>query len=157
MIAQQTLMAPAGTTRRKAIVHWTDGWDGYPAARARLMDSIAARKPANPVVISGDVHASYAANLHARPERGDSPVIATEFCGTSITSQGPDARSMQALLDVNPHIRFGEGTKRGYVLVNAGRDWMVADYRVVETVKIKNAKVSTLASFTVESGKAGIA
>jgi alkaline phosphatase D len=156
VIAQQTLMAPAGTERGNGIVHWTDGWDGYPAARARLMDSIAARKPANPVVISGDVHASYVANLHAQPGRGESPVIATEFCGTSITSQGPDAKRVQALLDVNPHIRFGEGTRRGYVLVNAGRDKLVADYRVVETVKVKAAKVSTLASFTVESGKAGV-
>lgn len=156
VIAQQTLMAPAGRMGPKGRVHWTDGWDGYPAARQRLMDSLAARKPANPVVISGDVHASYVANLRAQPERGDSPVVAAEFCGTSITSQGPDAKRVQALLDANPDVRFGEGSKRGYVLVNAKQDRMVVDYRVVETVKVKDAKISTLASFTVTGGKAGI-
>ena len=157
VIAQQTLMAPAGSNRRKGLAHWTDGWDGYPAARARLMTSIAARKPGNPVVIGGDVHASYVANLHAQPGHGDSPVSAAEFCGTSITSQGPDAKHVQALLDANPHFRFGEGSKRGYVLVNAGRDKLEATYRVVETVKSRESEISTLASFTVEDGKAGVA
>lgn len=156
VIAQQTLMAPAASNSGKGLVHWTDGWDGYPAARARLMASIAARKPANPVVISGDVHASYVANLHAQPERGDSPVIATEFCGASITSQGPDAKHVQNLLNANPHVRFGNGSMRGYVLVNASRDKLETAYRVVDTVKRKDMKLSTLASFTVESGKAGV-
>jgi alkaline phosphatase D len=157
VIAQQTLMAPAGRMGPKGLVHWTDGWDGYPAARQRLMDSIVAHKPANPVVISGDVHASYVANLRAQSSRGDSPVVAAEFCGTSITSQGPDAKRVQSLVDANPDVRFGEGSKRGYVLVNARRDRMVADYRVVDTVKTKDAGIATLASFTVEAGKAGLA
>ena len=37
--------------------YWADNWNGYPAARARLVDFLAERKIRNPVVLSGDIHA----------------------------------------------------------------------------------------------------
>ena len=42
---------------------WTDGWDGYPAARSRLLRLLAQRRVSNPIVLGGDVHAFYAADL----------------------------------------------------------------------------------------------
>lgn len=42
---------------------WNDGWDGYPAARARLLDTFAKRRPSNPIVIGGDVHCTWVADL----------------------------------------------------------------------------------------------
>ena len=36
--------------------YWTDGWDGYPAARQRLLDGVAQRKLPGVVVLGGDVH-----------------------------------------------------------------------------------------------------
>ena len=61
-----------------------DAWDGYPAARQRLLDAFAAGVSRNPIVITGDIHESWVADLHL----GDvaSPVVATELVGTSITS-----------------------------------------------------------------------
>ena len=44
-----------------------------------------------------------------------SPVIATEVCGTSITSQGPPQERVDAVRAENPHIKFANPTKRGYV------------------------------------------
>ena len=66
---------------------WTDGWDGYPEARRRLLEAVAARGPANPVVIGGDVHAHWVADLKPDFDDPRSPVVASEFCGTSITSR----------------------------------------------------------------------
>ena len=40
-----------------------DVWDGYPAARHRLYSRIKETKAANPIVLSGDVHVHYGADL----------------------------------------------------------------------------------------------
>src|SRR5260221_1710880 len=119
VIAQQTLFAEAGRRNPKGVlVHWTDGWDGYPAARARLLESIVQRRPANPVIIGGDVHANYVADIRARAGEAASPILATEFCGTSITSQGFNPKTAEAIRTANPDIRFADTTRRGYVVLD---------------------------------------
>ncbi|HQZ44656.1 MAG TPA: alkaline phosphatase D family protein [Usitatibacteraceae bacterium] len=156
LIVQQTLMAPAGRENAKGRQHWTDGWDGYPRARERLVASLAGSGAANPVVLGGDVHASFVANLHARPDDPSSPVVAAEFCGTSISAQGPDAKRVAAILDANPSIRHGDGSRRGYTILEFGRDRLETRLRTVETVKHADAGVSTAAVFAVTAGRAGL-
>jgi alkaline phosphatase D len=136
--------------------HWTDGWDGYPWARAQLLDSLAASGATNPVVLGGDVHTNYVANLHVRPGEADSPVIAAEFCGTSISAHGSDAKRVAAVREANPHIRYADGSRRGYVLLDFGRDRLEARLRVVDTVKRQDAGISTAATFGVRAGRPGI-
>ena len=65
VIAQQTLMAQHDRTTGPGQSFWNDGWDGYPAARARLLDDIAQSKASNPLVIGGDVHCTWVADLKA--------------------------------------------------------------------------------------------
>ena len=89
LIAQTTLMARSAFGPPGAERHWTDGWDGYPAARTRLLNAIATRRVPGPLVLSGDVHSHVVANLKANFEDSNSPVIASEFCCTSISSLGP--------------------------------------------------------------------
>jgi alkaline phosphatase D len=156
LIVQQTLMAPAGQPGKDGLQHWTDGWDGYPWARARLLDSLAKSGASNPVVLGGDVHANYVANLHARPEEPDSPVLAAEFCGTSISAAGAGAKFIAAVRDANPHIRFADASKRGYGLFALSRDRLEARLRVVDTVKRPDAGIATAATFTVRDGRPGI-
>jgi alkaline phosphatase D len=156
VLAQQTLFVPAGAPRDGVLKHWTDGWDGYPAARERLLRSIVERKPANPVIIGGDVHAMYAADVHARPGDNASPVVATELCGTSVTSQGPSRKSVDNILSANPHIRYGNGSDRGYVLVDIREHKLEAKLRGVASVKVQDSPISTVASFEVASGAPGV-
>jgi alkaline phosphatase D len=156
LIVQQTLMAPAGQPTAKGLQHWTDGWDGYPWARARLLDSLSRSGATNPVVLGGDVHANYVANIHARPDEAGSPVIAAEFCGTSISALGPDPKRVMAIRDANPHIRYADGSRRGYVVLDFGRDRLEARLRVVDTVKRADAGISTAAAFTVAAGRPGL-
>ena len=95
VLAQQTLMAQHDWQPGPDQAFWTDGWDGYPAARSRLLSFIAQQRPANPLVIGGDVHSFWVCDLKPDFDDPQSPVVATEFCGTSITSQGrPRSASM---------------------------------------------------------------
>jgi alkaline phosphatase D len=155
-IVQQTLFAPAGRrTANERLVHWTDGWDGYPAARERLLRSLAERRPSNPVFLGGDVHAAMSARIHADPANPDSPVIASEIVATSITSQGFHAM-IASIARENPHVLYAESHVRGYSLIELDRAKLVGAHRGVETVKRADAKVSTVASGTIDSGRPGI-
>ncbi len=155
LIAQQTLMAQIDRRPGPGAVHWTDNWDGYPAARARLLDFIAERRIANPVVIGGDVHAFWVTDLKTDFDNAKAPAVATEFVGTSITSQAPAQERFEAMLPENPHIRFVNSAHRGYVRMTLTPERCTADLRTVSTVRKPDAKIRTLASFVVEDGKAG--
>ena len=154
VIVQQTLMAPAGQPQPDGTVkHWTDGWDGYPGARAKLLASMQRTRLANPVVLGGDVHANYVASLRARP---GGPIVAAEFCGTSITSQGPGHEKTSGIQSTDPDIHFAEGTRRGYVVLDFTPARAEGRLRVVGTVKEKESPVSTRATFVVEDGQPGV-
>ena len=155
VIAQQTLMARHARTSAYGQSFWTDGWDGYPAARARLLNDIARLKPSNPLVIGGDMHCNWVADLKPDFDDAKSPVVATEFCGTSITSQGPSQKQVLAWLTENPHLRYGEGTKRGYVKMEVRRNACTATLRVLDSEKRADSGIYTLATFVVENGRPG--
>jgi len=143
--------APAGPGRRV----WTDGWDGYPAARRRLLEAIAARKLSNPIVIGGDVHYHAVADLKTDFDDPASPVVASEFCGTSITSQPRAQRYLDAMREANPHISLADGRKRGYVRMDVRRERMDVALRVMDDVRERDSACTTLAHFVVEDGKPG--
>ena len=155
IIAQQTLMAQADRRPGPERQFWTDGWDGYPAARARLLRGIAGRTPPNPLVIGGDVHFNCVADLKADFDDPASPVVATEFCGTSITSQGPVQARLDALLPDNPHVRFANSEKRGYVVLELTERRCLAQLRALDSEKRPDSGLSTLAAFVVENGRPG--
>jgi phosphodiesterase/alkaline phosphatase D-like protein len=93
LLAQQTLMSrfswsDPGSSQTPGGTFWTDGWDGYAPARQRLLDVVARQQVPGVVVLGGDVHAHYVADLKADFNDARAPVCATEFCGTSISSLG---------------------------------------------------------------------
>jgi phosphodiesterase/alkaline phosphatase D-like protein len=94
---------------------WSDGWDGYPAGRQRIVSQIAQQKIENGVVIGGDIRSFWVADL--KPKFGDpnAPTVATEFVGTSVTSEGVPYEVFNGFLPENPHIKFLESHERGYV------------------------------------------
>ena len=82
-------------------------------------------------------------------------MIATEFVGTSITSQGPNQKITEAARQNNPHLKFSNGTQRGYTAFDVTPAQCNARIRTLSRVTDPQATVSTLASFTVAHGKAG--
>ncbi|HEY4252777.1 MAG TPA: alkaline phosphatase D family protein [Roseomonas sp.] len=134
-----------------------DKWDGYPAARARLLDAIAERRIAGAVVLAGDLHRAYAATLHAVPGDPASAAIATEFTGTSITSEGDgtDVQGTPTVMRNNPAIAF-YGDRRGYTVHEAGPTRFSAVFRALPYVSRPGAPVEDQARFLVEPGRPGV-
>jgi alkaline phosphatase D len=155
LIAQQTTMAQFDQKPGPGRRAWTDGWDGYPAARQRLLDHLSKARIANPVVLGGDVHSFNVADLKLDFDDEKAPAVASEFVGTSITSQAwPQERLNQYLPD-NPHMKLMDSRYRGYTRVEVTPKEMRVELRAMESVQSREASCNTLATFVVEDGKAG--
>ena len=155
VLAQQTRMAQLDQQLGPGRRAWTDGWDGYPVARRKLLEFIRDKSIANPVAIGGDVHAFNVADLRTDFDDERSPVVASEFVGSSITSHGWPQERFDALRGDNPHMLLMESRHRGYVRVAVTPKSWAADLRAMETVLERNAACNTLKSFVVESGRPG--
>ena len=88
VVANQVMIAQVAQVRDGVRTFAMDKWDGYVEARRRLMSFLAEARPSNPVVITGDIHSNWAADLKPDFDDPSSPVVGTEFVGTSITSVG---------------------------------------------------------------------
>jgi len=161
VLAQQTLMAQSSSTpvRKEGDNRvWTDGWDGYPLARRRLLESLRASAARNPLVLGGDVHSFYACELRPdfiKPVSRTNPVVATEFCGTSVTSNSRPQERTLAHVANNPHMLYGRSDKRGYMLLELTPKQTVTRFMGLDDVREPGSKIATLASFSVSNGKAG--
>lgn len=159
VVAQQTLMAELGVPSSQAggaHRYWMDGWDGYPNARRRLLEQLTRHHARNPLVIGGDRHAFYAADLSRDGGQPSGPPIATEFVGTSITTQGPDPEVLRARLAANPQIKYGRADKRGYATVELTPARCTVGFEAIDDVKVRESPVRRLATFVVEDGTAGV-
>jgi alkaline phosphatase D len=155
VVAQQTAMAQFDQKPGPGRRAWTDGWDGYPAARQRLLDTFVNRKTSNPVVLGGDVHSFNASQLKLDFDDPASPVVASEFVTTSITSQAWAQERLAQYLPDNPHLLLADSRFRGYGRADVTARRLQVDLRAMESVQRRDAPCSTLASFVVEDGKPG--
>jgi len=154
--AQDGLMAQYRVKQGGNDAFSTDDWDGYPANRTRLLKRIQQTQVSNPVVIGGDIHSFFANDLKLDFDNPASPVIATEFVGTSISSYGVPYEVIAPSLPDNPHVHFFESRRRGYVCVDLERAQMQVRMRVVSDVADPKADISTLKTFAVEGGRPGV-
>lgn len=153
IIVQQTLMARA---KHAGGTVWTDGWDGYPAARRRLLEAATMRgTDRDTIVVGGDIHAWAVCDLKLDYDDPKSKTVATEFCGTSISSQGPSDKEISEFLSLNPHVHFADGKDRGYTTVKLEQNQTLTKLRSIESVKVPNSSMRTIASFVVEKGHPG--
>ena len=132
-----------------------DAWDGYPATRQHIVDFLAEKNIKNTVVLTGDVHNSWANEVKTSVKDPNGKNVAVEFVGTSITSGGDGSdinKDTAQILQENPHIKFFNN-QRGYVRAKLTQQTWQADYQVVPYVSRPGAPVSTRASFIVEDGK----
>ncbi|MDE2626748.1 MAG: alkaline phosphatase D family protein [Burkholderiales bacterium] len=157
LLAQQTLMARYAWSdpARGDGSYWTDGWDGYPAARLRLLDTVARRQVPGVVVLGGDVHANYVADLKADFDDTASPVLASEFCGTSITSLALPQPRIDAARAFNPHVRYGRGDQRGYMRFRLDAKQLQMQVRVLDNVLDPASGITTAARFMVDAQQPG--
>jgi alkaline phosphatase D len=132
-------------------------WPAYLHDRNDLVQHLADRKIANPVVLTGDIHSNWVNDLRVDDRKPDTPIVATEFVGTSICSgkNGEDLPAdMKPMLAENPFVKF-HNQQRGYVRCTVTPNEWRTDFRIVEDVTRLGAPVKTRASFVIESGKPG--
>ncbi|WP_308622163.1 alkaline phosphatase D family protein [Massilia sp. Se16.2.3] len=163
ILAQQTPLAQSsGVPVRSAEDgrFWTDGWDGYPLARRRLLDTLVNSGAGNPLVLAGDVHTFYASELRrdfTRPVSKANPVLAPEFCGTSVTSSSrPQART-QENVERNPHMLYGRSDRRGYMLLEITPETSQVHFMALDDVRDARSGQARLASFALDNRSVRIA
>lgn len=155
IIAQQTLLSPFDRKPGPESLFSADGWDGYPAARARLLDSLATHRPSNPVFVGGDLHAFVVAEVR-RDYAAHSPLLASEFVTSSISSRRRGSqRRLERLRRENPHMLLADGTARGYLRMEVTASELRADLRMMASNTTREAACHTMASYRVEDGKPG--
>jgi len=158
LLVQPTLFSPfrGGTVDDEPVV-WSDGWDGYPAARQRLTQVLAQRSDANPIVLGGDTHCYWVSDVKTDYRDEAAPPVGAEFVTTSITSLRGGYEQIAALLPENPHIRHFDNREHGYGLVDLYRDRAEVDLRVVDTPRSRaGSRAHSQAKFVVEAGRPGV-
>jgi alkaline phosphatase D len=148
-----------------------DQWDGYQPARDRVyavLKGDATNAPVSDVVIlTGDLHIGVASDLTQDP---NNPVVAAggydaatgagsravEFVATSISSpnfvEDPTGAIAALLRSANPHFKYVDGSRRGYMLLDVTRERAVCEWWFVDTV-VAPSSVQTLgAAFEVQHG-----
>jgi alkaline phosphatase D len=101
----------------------TDSWDGYPAERQKLFDHLTSNNIDNMVVLTGDIHTSWAVNL----KNGNTPV-GVEMVTPSVTSPGVPINLSGLITLQNPDIKYVELTKRGFMLVDITEQRVQGDW-----------------------------
>jgi alkaline phosphatase D len=131
-----------------------DSWDGYPAAKVRLMQS-ADEAGANLVVLSGDSHNAWAFDL---PYGG--PSAATEFAVHSVTSPGLEAYAprtppdeiARAFVRRNDQLRWADVSRRGYLTLNLTRDRAEGEWHFLDTIRTRSTRLSGSHRMSVARG-----
>jgi alkaline phosphatase D len=151
LVAQQTLMGRCDWRPGPEVGWWTDGWDGYPLARRRLLAALRDARAANPIALGGDVHTFYAGELHEDFDRpGPAPAM-IEFVGGSISSQGPPQGRIDAIVRENPNLRYG-GAARGYGRLDLDAHGARVAIRAIDDAADAASGCRTVREFAVRAG-----
>ncbi len=154
VIAQQVMLAELMIPRSGERQFNLDQWDGYPAARNRILGHVMSRAIPNTMVLTGDIHSAWISDLKADFEEPASATVATEFVTSSITADNPFANQLRLLVPVNDHIRYYDG-RHGYGRCEVTPERWQTDVRAMENVTEPDAAIETVASFVVEAGQPG--
>ncbi len=153
VLAQQVILVNASFG--DAVLNY-DQWDGYPAARQRLLGRVAELSVANLVVLTGDIHFAGVGAI-TNPADPAGPPLGTEFVDTSISSSGNVPASLESLVGSLGDVIDVELTHRGWTKhVVTPTEWS-AEYRIVADALVADSPSSTWKSFRITAGTPGVA
>ena len=145
----------------------TDKWDGYTASRSRILDFIEEHSLDNLVVLTGDIHSSWAVDIARNPweastydpETGRGS-LAVEYVTLAISAPGGYSRAPEGapeaqdqILADSPHIKFVELVHRGYFVLDVTRERAQADWFFVATVTERTDEQRFVKGFYTASGE----
>ena len=155
IFAQGTPMAHADRDPGPGTAYRRDAWDGYPAARQRFLDTLLDTRTRNPVLVDGDIHAFQVANINRQANDLATPVIASEFTTTSITSRGISQARLDRNRSGNPNLLLADSSRRGYLLLDINPKRLRAELVSVDTVAQADSVRGVMATFVVETDQPG--
>ncbi|HYE28032.1 MAG TPA: alkaline phosphatase D family protein [Allosphingosinicella sp.] len=131
-----------------------DAWDGYPAARERLLRS-ALDADANLIVLSGDSHNGWAFDLDLA-----GTAAGAEFAGSSVTSPGLESYAphvtpvelVRAVRARNRSLKWAETSRRGYLTLTLTRDRATGEWLSLDTVRARSTRLASRRTMSVKRG-----
>jgi len=131
-----------------------DAWDGYPAARERLL-RYALDSNSNLLVLSGDSHNGWAFDL----DLAGTPAGA-DFAGMSVTSPGLEAYAggvapaevERAVRARNPSLKWADLSRRGYMTLTLNRDRATGEWLSLDTVRTRSTRLASRHAMSVRRG-----
>ncbi|MBD9377880.1 alkaline phosphatase D family protein [Pseudoxanthomonas sp. PXM04] len=141
---------------RQGVPMWMDRWDGYPAARSRLLRA-AQQADADLVMLSGDSHNAWAYSLVE-----DGRPAGTEFAGHSVSSHGMEGNMAvdpkqvaAAFVATNPELAWADTSQRGYMRLDITPQQVTGEWRFLRTVKERSLALAGTHRLSVERGRRG--
>jgi len=152
-----------------------DIWDGYPAERAELVGFIATEEVANVVILTGDIHSSFAfevadpvlGNASYDPETG-AGAVAVEFVTPSLSAANFDEETGSFFTEVfesiinspfpptginyNPHMKFADLDRHGYFVLSVNAQQVQADFYYLADILVPTTTETWGAGFTTLAG-----
>ena len=156
VIASSSVFSPFRLNIDKKIFRYVGSWDAFPANRDRVVSAINRSKTGQAVILSGDMHSSWAID-GAQSKAATDRFPAVEFVASSISANWPEtmAKPITDNLVHNPQIKFYEPDKRGYLLHEVTATEWQTTARAVHNVRDAQSNAFDLARFVVENGKPG--
>ncbi|KRA65335.1 alkaline phosphatase [Caulobacter sp. Root656] len=133
---------------------WMDRWDGYPAARSRLLQAAQAAD-ADLVMLSGDSHNAWAYGLVE-----DGRPAGVEFAGHSVTSSGAEGdfgadpkQVAQGFMAANPELKWADTSQRGYMMIEVTPQRLTGEWLFLRTIKARDTSLAGSHRMYVERGR----
>lgn len=157
VLAQQVMMADLNRGDENGARYSMDQWPGYEISRRRLLKFFHERNVPNPVVLTGDIHVNWVNDLLLDSSQDDSPVVGTEFVGSSMSSSGNGGNFIaeyERAASQNDFVKW-YNSNRGYVTCELRPDKWTSHFRVTPFVDKPDSPLVKKASFVVEAGRPG--
>jgi alkaline phosphatase D len=152
VIVQQVMMSPLEVG---GFAVNEDQWDGYPAERQNLYDTLTTHGISNVVVLTGDIHTSWANDIPGAsydPNTG-SGTMGVEFVAPGITSPSELTFGQSAILAANNHIHYVNLSEHGFIILDINKDRTQADWYFLSTIDESNPTALPAASFYTNNGE----
>ncbi|MBA2611212.1 MAG: alkaline phosphatase D family protein [Bacteroidetes bacterium] len=151
VLGQQVMMAPLQVFGNGFN---GDQWDGYPAERDRIYNHVLTNNISNMVVITGDIHSSWANDLPTASYNSSTGggSAGVEFVTPSVTSPGLSIPlGASAIMAANGHIKYTNLTAHGYVIMDINQNRTQADWYHLTTVDNPSTAYTYATSFKVNN------
>ncbi|MEO5716518.1 MAG: alkaline phosphatase D family protein [Luteolibacter sp.] len=148
--------APADPDAAESL--FLDSWDGYPKERRELVKFLAGKNIANTVLLTGDVHSSFAfevadpafGNPDYDPKTG-AGAVAVEFVTPSLSAGNFDeevgdyfSANLESRIhkkdsdgvNPNPHMKYADLDRHGYIVLSVTPAQVQADYYFLDDILV---------------------